>query len=780
MCTFKSEFIDGKKNILIPALQRDYVQGGRTDVINPFIDELLSALKGDKKLDLNYIYGSYEGLEKNDYVPIDGQQRLITLWLVYLYLYKKQGSDFQVKLRFNSREFANAFSEKLLDKLQDFINSKELKNEIIDAPWFVSGWQYDVTVCNMLNTLGLLAERCKEVTVSEYQNYDNISFSFLDIKSEGLTDDIYVKMNGRGKPLTYFENLKSWMDGTVIRVFKDNPEFVTNWQTKIDNEWTDFFWENRNRKQGHPEEIDDEQTSFFYSLLLMYWIKNEDNLLLNISDDKINGLNAFLGLSEDNKDNVAVKNKIFEILREGKILIPLYWIEGIGLYNKDVFEFVFKAFAKLCYLNSEKLLTLISSSHEYLDLDVNKSDETTLMYKLSMSNATYTKTLPYLYALIQTPELCKNDENFKRWIRLIRNLVVNSTIWRDNLAKVCNCIDTISKSIKQDFYASISNLSNLDGFEKDQLNEEKAKAQQILNGEQRSDGKTWEEIIIEAENYAFFKGAIRFLFLDGAGGVDWDKFDEKYKKAQMYFKEKSVPVQSAMNRDFDNAKLLKALISRFTSENFWDVLWWHYRVFNNFNSTWRYYLLNKNIYAPIHEIMMGENNIKEKKGNQDDDAQNRLYQLSNTNLLDYVIETIPYSWIRKYHNHIAIFPSAEGIFLDAGNRDILLYELHDKKMIELSKDSIVPNTHFLFGTNINFKYKQKFFFQWYGAPNETECDVYLMEDDWGNYKPRSNPTTDKGTDEDKYYCFSVSTEKETDTSFTKKLNELIAEASSEE
>ena len=28
MATFKSEFIDPKKNILIPSLQRDYVQGG--------------------------------------------------------------------------------------------------------------------------------------------------------------------------------------------------------------------------------------------------------------------------------------------------------------------------------------------------------------------------------------------------------------------------------------------------------------------------------------------------------------------------------------------------------------------------------------------------------------------------------------------------------------------------------------------------------------------------------------------------------------------------------
>ena len=45
MSTFKEYFIDNQKHILIPALQRDYVQGERPDIIKPFIDELLFALK---------------------------------------------------------------------------------------------------------------------------------------------------------------------------------------------------------------------------------------------------------------------------------------------------------------------------------------------------------------------------------------------------------------------------------------------------------------------------------------------------------------------------------------------------------------------------------------------------------------------------------------------------------------------------------------------------------------------------------------------------------------
>ena len=65
------------KTILIPRLQRDYVQGSRKSaIISPFLDSLI-----EKDCDLNYIYGYEEG---GCFVPVDGQQRLTTLWLLYL------------------------------------------------------------------------------------------------------------------------------------------------------------------------------------------------------------------------------------------------------------------------------------------------------------------------------------------------------------------------------------------------------------------------------------------------------------------------------------------------------------------------------------------------------------------------------------------------------------------------------------------------------------------------------------------------------------------------
>ena len=36
-----------------------------------------------------------------------------------------------------------------------------------------------------------------------------ITFLFLNLKDFKLTDDLYIKMNSRGKPLTPFENFKA-------------------------------------------------------------------------------------------------------------------------------------------------------------------------------------------------------------------------------------------------------------------------------------------------------------------------------------------------------------------------------------------------------------------------------------------------------------------------------------------------------------------------------------------------------------------------------------------
>ena len=105
-----------------------------------------------------------------------------------------------------------------------------------------------------------------------------------------------------------------------------------------------------------------------------------------------------------------------------------------------------------------------------------------------------------------------------------------------------------------------------------------------------------------------------------------------------------------------------------------------------------------------------------------------------------------------------------GILVD-GN-----FELQDKNII-------VQNTNFVSYFDVNFKYNNHIF-QWWGNPNDKELDVYLLKEN-EDYCERQNPTSDKNTDEDKYFCFRVTKNMSTDD-FLKKLDCLIQQACAKE
>ena len=133
---------------------------------------------------------------------------------------------------------------------------------------------------------------------------------------------------------------------------------------------------------------------------------------------------------------------------------------------------------------------------------------------------------------------------------------------------------------------------------------------------------------------------------------------------------------------------------------------------------------------------------------------------------------------RGDHNTYCLHPyntKAEWkIYVIANKRNQILSQLHKEKVIETKNK--IENCDFFWGWNINFQYDDHFF-QWYGSSNEKELDVYLMEDDWKDYKKRPNPSTNKGTDDDEYYCFRVDGD-DVDI-FKEQLDKLIEKAKSD-
>ena len=139
--------------------------------------------------------------------------------------------------------------------------------------------------------------------------------------------------------------------------------------------------------------------------------------------------------------------------------------------------------------------------------------------------------------------------------------------------------------------------------------------------------------------------------------------------------------------------------------------------------------------------MLGETNTPDTFEKSSDFNERTVYILATTSLLDFVITQIPSSWIRNYHNHIAIFPSGKGIFLNAEKRDGLL---SSTEQIEIRKEHIIPETTLLYGSDINFTFNNHNF-QWY-----RNDFVYIMDkDEYWNYAIKDEKAQEEM---DKYYC----------------------------
>ena len=107
--------VDGIKNIEIPIIQRDYAQGRQDDVVSriraTFLAVLHRSLTGWEPVSLDFVYGDVTG---GKLTPLDGQQRLTTLFLLHWYIATRaaiqDGSDdclqkFTYETRYSSRDF---------------------------------------------------------------------------------------------------------------------------------------------------------------------------------------------------------------------------------------------------------------------------------------------------------------------------------------------------------------------------------------------------------------------------------------------------------------------------------------------------------------------------------------------------------------------------------------------------------------------------------------------------------------------------------------------------
>ena len=214
-------------HIVIPPLQWDYAQGRENDsaieqIRNSLVEELFDSLVNNKKLVLNFIYGEKE---EGRFIPIDGQQRLTTLFLLHWYVFSRSkyvdGLQQLRNFSYQTRDTSKRFCEKICEENIDF--SYDLVSEQIrECYWMTGNFVKDPTIKSMLIMLDAIHHKMLEWNDFEYlkntliSDTCPISFLWLPMDNFQKTNDLYIKMNARGKLLTDFEIFKAKLQNSEL------------------------------------------------------------------------------------------------------------------------------------------------------------------------------------------------------------------------------------------------------------------------------------------------------------------------------------------------------------------------------------------------------------------------------------------------------------------------------------------------------------------------------------------------------------------------------------
>lgn len=537
------QLLDRHGRIRIPIIQRDYAQGRpeEEEVREDFLQAIKTALEkpaDDPSLpfNLDFIYGSVEGGDETRFLPLDGQQRLTTLFLLHWYLAwvdgqwecfasmfrAKDKSRFSYSVRPSSNEFFDALVSFMPEESPSNLSS--LTALITDQPWYFRSWRLDPTIQSALFMLDAIHARFAsssnlfEMLISESQ--PAITFQLLDLENYGLSDDLYIKMNSRGKPLTPFETFKARYERELKDQFADQSfDFAGATQTvaeyvawRMDNAWADLFWECRDKANN---QYDGAIMNVFRAVALVTRQPDSDQFLEDIERLR-------QGVRAPTYSDFHARNWLDEEFTLSLIRLLDAWSggsDGLRIHLPD-----FQCFDEQAFF--ERIVTS----------------------QKNLSNTEVVQLAAYILFL-EFHEGNFDSGQFQGWMRVVFNLSENTEYNRiEDLQRSMSGLRELlpqSKDILGYFADADSTVS---GFLKQQIEEERLKAQLILAED------SWAEVIERAEAHGYFRGQVEFL-LDycgikpGALIQDWGdgqhndfqaKFQEYFVKASAMFDERGL------------------------------------------------------------------------------------------------------------------------------------------------------------------------------------------------------------------------------------------------
>ncbi|GHU68215.1 hypothetical protein FACS189413_04580 [Bacteroidia bacterium] len=532
----------------IPIIQRDYAQGreDKKEIRNNFLNALYQSIKCNKEIKLDFIYGS---TVDDSFQPLDGQQRLTTLFLLYWYACTKDNyldntniellHNFTYETRISSRDFCKRL---ISNPITINGNEAKLSNQIINASWFYLSWKNDPTIDAMLRTIDGIHSLFYSVDDlwNRLMSDENlISFYYVELENIGLTDDLYIKMNARGKLLSFFENFKASFQKYINdKKWEESKNQTDLFAFKIDTIWTDYFWNNFKKNNS----IDEALIRFISTVAMIR--QSLDKL-----EDRINTITKL----QENPNLVRPE-----------------------LFTEDGFKYLVNCFEIYNKVLSEKInvnLTYPLWRH---------TPKNSILSEIVFGDniASYTQKVLF-YA--QTEYLLRisefNKENFNDWMRVVRNIVSRGYIERSGKRPdiirspqtfdgIINLISELSEGC-DNIYLYLSTKDKLTSqFAKEQVDEEKIKAKLItkdINNKQ---------IIFDTEDNDLLMGRIEFaLYCSDFNDIDnfnVSLFNNVQKVVTKYFNKETSSVTNELRR----ALLTIEVDGLYAYYNYWWSYWY--------------------------------------------------------------------------------------------------------------------------------------------------------------------------------------------------------------
>ncbi len=752
-----------ESRIEIPIIQRDYAQGriGKEHLRERFLGKMFDVLCGKGgTMTLDFVYGT---IENDALYPLDGQQRLTTLWLLHWYIAlnsdnlsanKDIFNCFTYETRISSREFCNhlcTIDSNNYKNFKDKNKEKGIVEYIRNQTWFYQRYAQDPTVQGMLRTLGGTKiedstgndikdgleeifgkdtdfQKCWSLLTSEECP---IVFVYKEMKDENLplSDDLYVKMNARGKQLTDFENFKA--DLLDFAPDPDNPHKKLLGQdiaSLMDNAWTDVFW--NVAKAAEVYQVDAIYFKFIRDYLFAKFIADSSLSASELQDNRFYQ-DVYKG---NNSNNEYTGFNLYKEVIKADVI-------------KDLKQFF--SLWQLSRLTDEKLRPLWKVDKDYFYL---------IPHYLKLKDGIIVSETTQIgrvvsYAVCRYFEINEefDEKHFKDWLYFVWNVAENSNIaTEDAMIGAIRLMKELSAKSGDilTFLASYSPISSK--FAERQILEERFKARLMLG----ENSAVWRKKIREAESNIFLKGNISCLLRKDSEEyvADFPMFVQKFNNICKYFDSDGV-------KDEYQVSVTKALIACCHS---FDQLGYEGKcfVFDTSADNWRQHLLNKSVpsyYMEVDHLLMVDD-LKKIKLVEIEETDK--YWAENTNriknilaegmIVDSDIVFHGSAWrlnrfrdnvwalypSRAHHAYVFDWYSPDYTFM----RNKLFHQLLQEKKISLidplprypERDGIYGDWNIFFAYN-NFR----FYWVW-------DNYIYLVDDDNHWIKIKGRPNSDEG------------------------------------